>query len=240
METSQLDNLSGKLRNIKETRNEIYAISFDSVVQYCIDIHDKTLTRLLEMQGFIEAHMGLFWNPDETLVKRDERDCRFGFKNFRNKVVVYKNEIKNVLDVWIDGGLCFWYNLKTKKVVFIGNNLNCSQEQIGWSDERGNLEGQYCEYHFFDCWDNGNYPKEGYERFFIHPTSLPVEPGTERSYEKASELKRKVDEDWEEVNQTYKCLVDCVEQIQKDEAEYLANMNQLLGSVKEGDGVQQG
>lgn len=235
MDDHELRELSKKVTYIEETRQKCSGVSFENVVQYCIDLHDKTLVKLLEMQKFLEDNMGLFDCPIIQWNQRLANNVNFGFGNTRNKVAVYLNREKNILTVWLDEGLYFWYNFNTKRVIFISNNLGCTRHHIDISNtgDTGNHSSQYNHYNYFDCWKGGGYPEEGYERFFIQPTSLNVPAGAASSLEIATELKAKVEGDWQLAVNTYRCLIDAVEGIQKDEAAYLYKMKELIEGVKE-------
>ena len=163
-------------------------------------------------------------------------NTNYGYSNPMNKVVIRVDSDRAIVKIWIDRGLMFWYIPKTNRVTYIGHNLDDTTRPCD-RGEHCNYDGQYHTYNFFDTWDNnGEYPKEGYDRFFIQPTSLAIDMDKVNSYEYVSALKKKVDDDHKNVLRTCQCLVDAVLDIRKREIDYYCNMDDLVSEVEKARG----
>lgn len=228
-----LDELSQDLKSIRDNRVDINkkSLELDKVVEYCIDRHDRSLTKLLEMERFLEQNLDLFYIPEDTFIQRSSSDKNWGCRNYRNNVLMYRNASGTIVQLWLDHGLTFWYVPQTKKVVYIGHNLDEKVSYIG-SGISGNSSCHHVAYNFFPMYVDGNFPSDGYERFFVPPTSLSIDSRSLTSYEYVSELKKKVDADHENVIKACKCLVDAVLDIRKCELDYYCDMENMVSSVK--------
>ena len=233
-----LDALTNDVKAIMGNRNDIQRLTpeLEKVVAYCIDKHDESLKKLLEMEVFLEKNIDLFYRPSLPLVPRCVSNTNYGYSNPMNKVVIRVDSDRAIVKIWIDHGLMFWYIPKTNRVTFIGHNLDDPTRPCD-RGEHCNYDGQYHTYNFFDTWDNnGEYPKEGYDRFFIQPTSLAIDMDRVNSYEYVSALKKKVDDDHKNVLRTCQCLVDAVLDIRKREIDYYCNMDDLVSEVEKARG----
>ena len=229
-----LDSLKGDIDTIRANRFDLDGLAhqLEEVVNWCIDKHDESLKKLLEMEAFLEKNIDLFYRPYLPLVPRCTSNTNFGYKNPMNNVTIKVCNESTIVKIWIDHGLMFWYIPKTNRVTYIGHNL----DEPARPCDRGeccNYEGQNHTYNFFDTWDdNGEYPKEGYDRFFIQPTSLVIDMNRVNSFEYVLELKKKVEDDHKNVLRTCQCLVDAVQDIRAKELEYYYNMEDMVDSTK--------
>ena len=223
-----------EIKGLLANRELLKKVEYSDVEKYCLDRREETLALLLEMGTWIEKNMGLFIG--EFSVKQRGHNEYIGYENTVTKVLYYKDSKGDDarFTIWLDQGLYFWWMMKTKRVVFLSNNIG-----EGDRDSKVCSAGHHKSYKFFPQYDEHNdVPITGYERFFdpCHETST-IFGRKLNTYEDWAKLKEDVDFDWSLACQTRKCLAETFHSIVKSEAEYLRKINELKESVK--DAIQE-
>ena len=223
-EMSELDELSKCVVEIRAARYDYEGLDFKEVERYCIEKRDEALTIFLEMENFIQKNLDVFYRPTDTWVKRTAASNNYGMKNEHNRVCVFPNG-KNQYYVWIDRGIVFYLN--AGKVVYIS-------KMVDKRGEKWNTAFDNHKFHFFDEFENGQHPTEGYTRLSFYPSianyftnASPV------TFNEWSALKKNVDDDYENAVDCRNLLIQAVREIQEDELNYLEGIRELKASSKE-------
>ena len=148
------EELGSKVEEALKTRLQYKEVDFSPTLRYCHRKHDDTLCLLLEMEKFLEDNLKLFFNPEDTYVRRADVPYK-GQKNNHNSVLIFDEKNNDILTVWLDQGIYFCFNKRSEKVVFISHNVGLGFNQFNTSEN-------YNTYNFFDKGDL----VFGYDRFF--------------------------------------------------------------------------
>ena len=220
---SELDELSESVVAIRAARYDYKGLDFKDVEKYCIAKRDETLTIFLEMENFIQKNLDVFYRPTDKWVKRAS-NSNYGMVNEHNRVCVFPNG-KNQHFIWIDRGIMFFLN--DGKVVYISKMVDKRGEK--WNTAFDNFK-----FHFFDEFENGQHPAEGYTRLSFYPSIEHYFPNASPvTFNEWSALKKKVDEDYNNVVDCRNLLIQAVKEIQEDELKYLEGIRELKASSKE-------
>ena len=224
IEMSELDELSKCVVEIRAARYDYEGLDFKEVERYCIEKRDETLTIFLEMENFIQKNLDVFYRPNDKWVKRAAASNNYGMKNEHNRVCVFPNG-KNQYYIWIDGGIMFFLN--DGKVVYISKMVDKGEK---WNTAFDNFK-----FHFFDEFENGQHPTEGYTRLSFYPGIANYFPNENPpvTFHEWSALKNKVDEDHKNAVECRNLLIQAVKEIQEDELKYLEGIRELKASSKE-------
>jgi hypothetical protein len=220
---SELDELSKCVVEIRATRYDYEGLDFKDVEQYCIAKRDETLTIFLEMENFIQKNMDIFYRPNDTWVKRAS-NSNYGMVNEHNRVAVFQNG-KGQYYVWIDRGIVFFVNAGV--VVYISKMM---QRGEPWNTAFDNFK-----FHYFPEFDeDGKHPTEGYSRLSFYPRMANYFPKENPvTFSDWSNLKKRVDEDYQNAIEVRNLLIQAVKEIQEDEQEHLNEIKALKESSKE-------
>ena len=237
---------AGKMKsviaNVNNIRQQTHDTNFEDVKAYCVSKYEETIGIFMEIGKFLEDHIGLFVDRgigysmesiENRYMKRGgPSSCGVGLE--RNKVNLYftnrKDGYYRAVYVWLNDGICFVYNIETERVTFITNN---GKAKLG---RRERLEyNSFPKLHLFPEWEEGTYPRDGYERFAN--VSAPLFETYFKDIKINSlgsliDLKDMIDEDYQTAIQCVRCLEHDVEQICKDEQEFLDKMKKLKESTK--------
>lgn len=221
---SELDELNKSVVEIRAARYDCEGLDFKDVERYCIDKRDETLTIFLEMENFIQKNLDIFYRPNDTLVKRASNP-NYGMVNEHNRVCVFPNG-KNQYYVWIDKGIMFYLN--AGEVVYIS-------KMVANREEKWNTAFENLNFHFFDEFENGHHPTEGYARMSFYPNIANYFPNIcpPVTFNEWSALKKNVDEDYNNAVDCRNLLIRAVKEIQEDELKYLDGVRALKASSKE-------
>ena len=218
---SELDELSKSVVEIRAARYDYEGLDFKDVEKYCIAKRDETLTIFLEMENFIQKNLDVFYRPTDTFVKRAS-NSNYGMVNGHNQVCVFPNDYY----IWIDKGIMF--SLNDGKVVYIS-------KMIDKSGTRWNTAFDNFKFHYFPEFDEaGERPTEGYTRLSFFPRMANYFPKENPvTFSDWSNLKRRVDEDYQNAIEVRNLLIQAVKEIQEDEQEHLNGIKALKESSKE-------
>lgn len=221
---SELDELSESVVSIRAARYDYEGLDFKDVEKYCIAKRDETLTIFLEMENFIQKNLDIFYRPTDTWVKRASASDNYGMVNDHNRVVVFQNG-KGQHYVWIDKGIVF--SLNAGVVVYIS--------KMTARAEMWNTAFDDFKFHYFPEFDEaGKHPTEGYARFSFFPRMENYFPGEHPvTFNDWSNLKRRVDEDYQNAIEVRNLLIQAVKEIQEDEQKHLDGIKSLKESSKE-------
>lgn len=225
IEMSELDELSESVVAIRAARYDYEGLDFKDVEKYCIAKRDETLTIFLEMENFIQKNLDVFYRPTDKWVKRAAASNNYGMKNEHSRVCVFPNG-RNQYYIWVDRGIMFFLN--DGKVVYISKMVDKHGEK--WNTAFDNFK-----FHFFDEYDEaGEHPKEGYTRLSFFPRMENYFPKENPvTFSDWSNLKRRVDEDYQHAIEVRNLLIQAVKEIQEDELNYLEGIRKLKASSKE-------
>lgn len=221
---SELDELNQSVVEIRAARYDYEGLDFKDVEQYCIVKRDETLTIFLEMENFIQKNLDIFYRPNDTWVQRASASNNYGMVNDHNRVVVFQNG-KGQYYVWIDRGIVFCLNAGV--VVYISKMIA--------RGERWNTAFDDFKFHYFPEFDeNGKHPTEGYTRLSFFPRMANYFPKENPvTFNDWSNLKRRVDEDYQNAIEVRNLLIQAVKEIQEDEQTHLDGIKALKESSKE-------
>lgn len=224
-EMPELDELSKSLATIRRAKREYRALDFKDVEGYCLAKRDDTLTIFLEMESFIQNNLDIFYNPDDRWVKRDKSRPSYGRSNEHNRVVSYRN-VPGQYYIWIDQGIMFCLN---------EGNVVCISRMIDKSGTKWNCAFDVFKFHYFPGFDDtGMLPTEGYSRFSFMPTMEHYFPDESPvTFSDWSDLKKRVDSDYQNVIECRNLLIQAVNQIQEDEQKVLDVIKAIKESSKE-------
>ena len=220
---SELDELNQSVVEIRAARYDYEGLDFNDVGQYCIEKRDETLTIFLEMENFIQKNLDIFYRPNETCVKRTS-NSNYGMVNGHNRVCVFPDG-KNKHYIWVDRGIMFFLN--DGKVVYISKMIARGEK---WNTAFDNFK-----FHYFPEFDEaGKHPTEGYTRLSFFPRMENYFPKENPvTFSDWSNLKKRVDEDYNNAVDCRNLLVQAVKGIQEDEQKYLDGIRALKESSKE-------
>lgn len=220
---SELDEIRTSVANIRLAKREYRALDFKDVEKYCFAKRDEALTIFLEMEDFIQKNLDIFYTTKDNWTKRREENSNYGMKNEHNRVHVYfASDYKQY--VWIDNGIMFIVN--AGKVVYISK----MEERLA---PKENTAFDNHKFNYFCEWVDGRHPEEGYSRYSFYPRiENYFSCATPATFVQWSNLKRKVDEDYENAVECRKLLAQAVKEIQEDEQKYLDGIRALKESSK--------
>ena len=234
-----VEKMKSVIANVNNIRRQTHDTNFEDVKAYCVSKYEETIGIFMEIGKFIEDNIGLFLSRrigfsqdavESKYMKRGGPSC-CGVGLERNKVNLYftnrKDGYYRVVYVWLNDGICFIYNIETERVTFITNNEKAKPSRLDYNS--------FPKLNLFSEWEEGTYPRYGYERFAN--VSAPVFETYFKDIKINSlgsliALKDMVDEDYQTAIQCVRCLEHDVDQICKDEQEFLDKMKKLKESTK--------
>jgi len=206
------------LESIRETRKRLSSCDFQGIERYLIGKRDKTIMLFLELGEIIEKNIDIFFCPNIRWRDRFSNKS-FGKETGQNPVHFYVQG-DGILYVWLDKGILFIWNEKTKRAVFISHNKGGTTDYHTYNTYHG--------FHFFDEWVNGGYPSNGYERFSVTPTMENYFPKEQPIFlQDYMKLKEKVDDDYENALLCKQLLEEGLKEILESEKKYLRGMREL-------------
>lgn len=217
-------NVDSWLKEIREVRKEVGHTNFSDVVDYCVARREETIKLFLEMSTFLEDNIDVFYNPNWKWVQSNR--CHTALMNNYNPVLGYSNS-KETLNLWIPGGIKFFFNLTEKRVFWITH-----ERYSDFRDRDTNPDMERWRYNFFSFWDDGKYPSFGYEKYVCTPSfecyfgDLPDSP---HGY---LDIKKRVDKDWENAMICKKCLKDAIVKIHDCDKELLSKINGIKTDIR--------
>lgn len=219
------DDVDSWLKDIRKTREEVEQTNFSDIVDYCVARREETIKLFLEMSTFLEDNIDVFYNPNWKWVQSNK--CHNALMNDHNPVLGYSGS-KSTVNLWIPGGIKFFFNLSMKRVLWITH-----ERYSDFNVDRGTTSDmERLRYNFFSFWNNGEYPLFGYEKYVCTPSfecyfgALPDSP---HGY---FNIKAKVDNDWENAMICKKCLKEAIVTIHDCDKELLSQIKNMKSDIK--------
>ena len=225
-------NVDSWIKDLRKVRTEVKHTNFSDIVDYCVARREETIKLFLEMSKFIEDNIDVFYDPNWKWVQFNT--CHNALKNRYNPILGYSTS-KETINLWIPGGIKFFFNLLEKRVFWITH-----ERYSNFNDKDTSPDMERWRYNFFFFWDNGKYPSCGYEKYVRTPSfecyfgALPDSP---HGY---FDIKAKVDEDWENAKLCRTCIWEAIETIHTCDKELLSKINDMKADIKlarEDDGI---
>ena len=218
------DDVDSWLKDIRNARKEVEQTNFSDIADYCVARREETIKLLLEMSKFLEDNIDVFYNPNWKWVKSNR--CAGALMNSYNPVLGYAGS-KETINLWIPGGIKFLLRLSDKRVLWISH-----ERHPRYTHSETNPDMEKWHYNFFAFWEEGQYPKEGYEKYVKTPAfelyfgNLPTIP---QGY---FNLKNKVDEDWENAKVCRDCLKEAIVTIHTCDKELLSQIKNMKTDIR--------
>ena len=217
-------NVDSWIKDLREARKEVEQTNFSDIADYCVARREETIKLFLEMSKFIEDNIDVFYNPNWKWVQSNR--CHNALMNSYNPVLGYSGS-KESINLWIPGGIKFFFNLPEKRVFWITH-----ERYSGFSDRDTSSDMERWKYNFFSFWDNGKYPSFGYEKYVRTPSfecyfgDLPDSP---HGY---FNIKSKVDKDWENAKVCRDCLKEAIVAIHTCDKELLTKIKNMKTDIR--------
>lgn len=229
---SELEALNDGIAEALNVRQEAAATDYGDVYGYCLSKHEESLKILLELEAFLERNIRFFYDPKDNFREKGSPG-RNGYRKFNdhNKVFIKPSQTKPIVYIWLSQGIHFILNTDTNKVIAI----NPSSAGMRFDDDREDEYGDFEDFNFFPIWTpNGEFPDEGYERFFGYPArNVPIPKINLERGQKVAFLKdykdfvKKVDEDHAMALNCRKLVIEGVKSIVESEKEHLDEIRKL-------------
>ena len=213
------------VKEIRILRKKISDTKFDDIADYCVARREETIKLFMEMSKFIEDNLDVFYNPNWEWVPSNK--CWEAQMNKYNPVQTYKKTDKDYLHIWISGGLKFLLRLSSKRVLWITH-----ERELSSSSKDTTPDMEKWKYNFFNFWDGGEYPTEGYEKYVKTPTFETYFGAKPKSPQEYIDIKRKVEQDWENAKACQACLKKAIIAINDCDKELLSNINSMKVDIR--------
>lgn len=218
------ENVDSWIKDLREARKEVEQTNFSDIADYCVARREETIKLFLEMSKFIEDNIDVFYNPEWKWVQTSK--CNNALMNINNPILGYSRNT-DFIHLWIPGGIKFLLRLSDKRVLWISH-----ERHPRYTHSETNSDMEKWHYNFFNFWEDGHYPKEGYEKYVKTPAfelyfgNLPTIP---QGY---FNLKNKVDEDWENAKVCRDCLKEAIVTIHTCDKELLTQIKNVKTDIR--------
>ena len=217
-------NVDSWIKDLREVRKEVEQTNFSDIADYCVARREETIKLFLEMSKFIEDNIDVFYNPAWKWVQTSK--CNNALMNINNPVLGYSKN-PDFIHLWIPGGIKFLLRLSDKRVLWISH-----ERHPRYTHSETNSDMEKWRYNFFTFWDAGQYPGFGYEKYVKTPAYenyFGNRPETPQGY---FNLKKKVDEDWENAKVCRDCLKEAIVTIHTCDKELLTQIKNVKTDIR--------